>query len=110
MRSASSNPINDIVNSLLGRIPNWLGFGIIIVIGILAIIAGATSTPVSAGLIAFGVWAIGSSILAWVTGASSRPDGFNGSFGATVTNLAAWVWWVVFIGLVAVVVIALAVR
>ncbi len=106
----SSNPTSGIVNSLLGRIPNWVGFGIIIVIGVIAIIAGATSTPVSAGLIAFGIWAIGSSILAWVTGASSRPDFFNGSFGATVSNLAGWVWWVVFIGLVVVIVIALAVR
>ena len=108
--STSSNPMNGIVNSLLGRIPNWVGFGIIIVVGIIAIIAGATSTLVSAGLLAFGVWAIGSSILAWYTGARSRPDVFNGSFGATVTNVAGWVWWVVFIGLVVVIVIALAVR
>lgn len=107
---ASSNPLNDIVNSLLGRIPNWVGFGIIIVIGIIAIIAGATSTPVSAGLIAFGIWAIGSAILAWITGASSRPGGFNGSFGATVTNLPSWVWWVVFAGLVVVIIVAIAVR
>lgn len=110
MRASSSNPLNDLVNSLLGRIPNWVGFGIIIIIGIIAIVVGATNSPVTVGLIAFGIWAIGSSILAWVTGASSRPDGFNGSFGATITNLQPWVWWVVFGGLVVVIIIAIAVR
>lgn len=107
----TSNPINDVVNSLLGRIPNWVGFGIIIVIGIIALVVGATNQPAaSAGLIAFGVWAVASAILAWVTGASSRPDGFNGSFGATITNLRPWVWWVVFAGLVVVIILALVVR
>ncbi len=109
--STSSNPLNNLINSLLGRIPNWLGFGIIIVIGIIGLVAGATNQPAaSAGLIAFGVWAIGSAILAWVTGASSRPDGFSGSFGATITNLKSWVWWVVFAGLVVVIILAFVVR
>lgn len=107
----TSNPINDLVNSLLGRIPNWVGFGIIIIIGIIALVVGAVNQPAaSVGLIAFGIWAIGSAILAWATGGSSRPDGFNGSFGATITSLRPWVWWVVFAGLVVVIILAIAVR
>ncbi len=87
----SSSPA---LNKLLGMIPNWVGFGIIIVIGIAAIYFGATAP--SAGLIAFGVATIASSILAWVVGAKKSPDAFNGSFGATVSNLQIWVWFVVF--------------
>ena len=103
--NSSTSPI---ITKLLGWIPNWVGFGIIIVVGVLAIIFGAT-TP-SAGLIAFGVAAIISSILAWYTGAKSTPDVFNGSFGATVSNLQAWVWLVVFGLFVVVVIIAIAVH
>jgi hypothetical protein len=97
-----------IIRRLLDRIPNWVGFGIIIVIGIIAIIVGATRP--SAGFIAFGIAAIISSMLAWVTGSRSRPDVFNGSFGATVSNVAGWVWWVVFGMFVVVAIIAIATR
>lgn len=114
MTAQSSSPLNDafkrLMNRLLGWIPNWVGFGIIIVIGILAIIAGATAAPASAGLIAFGIAAIISAILAWATGASSRPDWVGGSFGATVGDLKGWVWLVIFVLFLIAVIIAVAVR
>ena len=97
---------DDLLKRLLGWIPNWVGFGIIIVIGVIAIVVGATTPTV--GLVAFGIAAIISAILAWVTGASSRPDVFNGSFGATLANLKGWVWWVIFGMFVVVVIIAIA--
>jgi len=91
-------------DSLLDRIPSWVGFGLIILVGILAIVFGAmTKSP---GLIAFGVAAIASAIVAWVNGARSRPDVGWISFGATVRNIDGWAWVIVFLLFVAAVVVA----
>jgi len=80
-------------DSLLDRIPNWLGIGLIVLVGILAVVFGALDgVP---GLIAFGLAATASAILAWVDGARSRPTvGFEKS-GATVRDVEAWVWLIV---------------
>lgn len=76
------------------NIPAWLGFIIIIIVGIVAIIYGAVAfAPANAGFIAFGVWAIISSVLAWATGATSAPSGTD--FGGVVTKLRWWVWLIV---------------
>jgi hypothetical protein len=91
-------------DSLLDRIPNWVGFGLIILVGILAIIFGGLER--SPGLIAFGVAAIASSILAWANGARSRPDVGWKKFGGTVKNIDGWVWVVVFLLFAAAVAIA----
>jgi hypothetical protein len=91
-------------DSLLDRIPNWVGFGLIIVVGVLAIVFGILAK--SAGLIAFGVAAIASSIIAWANGARSRPDIGWKSFGATVRNIDGWAWLIVFALFVAAVAVA----
>ena len=83
---------------LLGWIPDWVGFGLIILAGLVAIGFGAFGKPTSIGLIAFGVAAIASAILAWVNGGTSTPkiDPFGKSFGGTVDNIDGWAWLVVF--------------
>jgi hypothetical protein len=87
---------DQVVRSLLDRIPNWVGFGLIILVGVVAIIVGATLP--SAGFVAFGIAAIASSILAWANGAKSTPDvdPFGKKFGGTVKGVDGWVWLVVF--------------
>src|SRR5690242_3549907 len=92
-------------DSLLDRIPNWVGFGLIILVGVLAIIFGLAVTK-SPGLVAFGVAAIASSIIAWVNGAKSKPDVGWISFGASVRNIDGWAWVIVFLLFVAAVVVA----
>lgn len=85
-----------ILERLLGWLPAWLGFGLIVVAGIAAIVVGAI-TP-DAGLIAFGVAAIAAAGLAWWSGAKSEPriDPFGRSFGGFVSGLDDWVWLVIF--------------
>lgn len=89
---------NGILNSLLGWIPEWVGFSLIILAGILALVYGIFITP-SAGLIAFGIAAIVSALLAWVTGASSKPRIKPGdkSFGGTVEHISGGVWLIIFL-------------
>lgn len=89
---ASTLPSTD---SLLNRIPNWVGFGLIIVVGIVAIVVGALAP--SAGFIAYGVAAIASSIIAWASGARSRPNVGWKKFGGTVSGVDGWAWLVIFL-------------
>jgi hypothetical protein len=91
-------------DSILDRVPNWVGFGLIILVGVLAIVFGALAK--SPGLIAFGVAAIASSIIAWANGAKSRPNVGWISFGATVRNVDGWAWLIVFVLLAAAVAVA----
>ena len=87
-----------------GFIPNWVGFGLAIVAGIVCIAVGA-SIPY-AGLIAIGAWAIVASIIAIISGAKSTPDvnPFKKSFGATVKEIDQ-IPWLIIAGLLVVAVI-----
>lgn len=93
-RQVAADPVKALFEKLLGWLPSWLGFVLIILAGVLAIVVGAV-TP-DAGFIAFGVAAIVSSVLAWWSGATSKPVITSSSFGGVVTNVDGWVWWVVF--------------
>lgn len=99
---------NGVLKPLLGWIPNWLGFGLIILAGLLALFYGFVITP-SAGLVAFGVAAVTSALLAWTAGGTSTPRVNPGdkSFGGTVANIDGWVWLVIFGLFVAALLIAL---
>ncbi len=95
-KQATADPSQALLERILGWLPGWLGFVLIILAGVAAIVVGAT-TP-SAGFIAFGVAAIVSSGLAWWSGASSQPrvNPFEKSFGGIVSKVDGWVWLVVF--------------
>jgi hypothetical protein len=102
-----------IMRKLFGWLPNWVGFGLIIIAGIVAIVVGATQpSAASAGFIAFGVVAIIASILAFIAGARSTPNinPFKKSFGASVEEVAGWAWIIIFVLFVIAALIAIFVR
>lgn len=86
-----------VFGSILGWVPNWVGFGLIILAGIVAFIYGVAITP-SAGLVAFGLAAVISAIVAWVVGGRSSPriNPIGKSFGGTLDHIDGWAWLVVF--------------
>lgn len=95
-QQVSSDPAKAMLERLLGWLPGWLGFVLIILAGVAAIIVGAIQSSI--GFVAFGVAAIASSGLAWWSGAKSEPraNPFDRSFGGIVSNVDGWVWLVVF--------------
>jgi hypothetical protein len=95
------------VAQVKARIPNWVGFGLIILAGVVCIIVGAAQGP--GALIPFGIAAIASAILAWWSGAKSTPDvnPFKKSWGGTVKEVDGPVWGVVFVLFLVAVIIAL---
>lgn len=97
-QQVSSDPAKAMLERLLGWLPGWLGFVLIILAGIAAIVVGIIGTNVKAGFIAFGIAAIASSGLAWWSGAKSEPraNPFDRSFGGIVSQVDGWVWLVVF--------------
>jgi hypothetical protein len=90
----------------MGFLPNWVGFGVAIIAGIVCIAVGASISY--AGLIAIGAWMIIASIIAFVSGAKASPEvnPFKKSFGATVKEIDQVPWIIIAILLVAAVVIA----
>lgn len=90
-----SQGTNSEIERLLGWLPAWLGFMFIIAAGVLAIIFGSVSGSV--GLIAIGVWAIASSVIAWAAGAKSSPraNPFKMSFGGVVKEIPQIPWLII---------------
>jgi hypothetical protein len=108
----STSPLNSIWERLLGWLPAWLGFVLIIVAGIAVAVLGIVTNTKPIAFVAFGVAAIASALLAWWSGLRSEPTGdpTKRSFGGVISRVEGWVWWVVF-GLIAVVaIIAIAVQ
>jgi drug/metabolite transporter (DMT)-like permease len=85
--------------------PYWLGFVIIIVIGIILLIAGAVQKPVELRYIAWGVFAIVSAVVSWISGATSEPKFTSkDTFGAVVREIKTWAWIVIMVMFVALVI------
>lgn len=80
--------------------PSWLGFIIGIAVGVVLIVGGAVMHPFSVRLLAWGVWAVASCILAWIAGATAQPA-YTGTafgrptFGARVSAVPLWAWLIV---------------
>jgi hypothetical protein len=94
--SAASDPGKALLERMLGWLPAWLGFALIGLAGVLAIVFGIMQS--SPGLIAFGVAAIISAGIAWWAGGRGEPsvNPFDKSFGAVISRLDGWQWLVVF--------------
>ena len=107
-QNAASDPSKALLERLLGWLPAWLGFVLIIAAGVAAIVVGAIQS--NAGFIAFGVAAILSAALAWWQGGRSEPRGnpFDQSFGGVVSKIDGWAWLVVFGLFVVALIIAIA--
>lgn len=99
-----SQGTNPALERLLGWLPAWLGFALIIAAGVLAIVFGILNSSV--GLIAIGVWAVVSAIIAWAAGAKSSPrvNPFKRSFGGVVKEIPQ-IPWLIIAGLLVVAVV-----
>lgn len=99
-----SQGTNPALERLLGWLPAWLGFAMIIAAGVLAIVFGSLNASV--GLIAIGAWALVSAVIAWAAGAKSSPraNPFKRSFGGVVTRVPQ-IPWLIIAGLLVVAVI-----
>jgi hypothetical protein len=96
--NTTNSQASTILERLLGWLPGWLGFVLIVLAGLAAIVVGIATATKTAGFVAFGVAAIASAGLAWWSGARSEPrvNPFDQSFGGVVSRLDGWVWLVVF--------------
>jgi len=92
----ASDPGKALFERLLGWLPAWLGFALIALVGIVAIVIGIMGS--SPGLVAFGVAAIASAAIAWWAGGRGEPRGnpVDKSFGAVISRLDGWAWLVIF--------------
>lgn len=105
--SGTSTSTSGLFKSLLGWLPGWLGFVLILLAGAVCVVFGLLLTP-SPGAVAFGVAFIAIGILSWASGGGATPYARPGdpSFGASLDHLRPWVW-AVNVGLI---VAAIAVR
>jgi hypothetical protein len=94
----ASNPVNSIWERILGWLPAWLGFVLVIGAGVVLIVAGIIGNTERPGFIAFGIAAIASAVIAWWSGAKAEPrvNPFEGSFGAVVSRIEQVPWLIIF--------------
>ena len=96
---------------VLSWIPGWLGFLLLIIVGIVMVIIGIVASPPAAklGFIDFGLCAVVVGGFSWIAGATSEIKGRVGKVGVKVkiTDLPWWAWLVNVIVIVAAIVIFL---
>ena len=96
--------------SLLDRIPSWVAFLGLILIGIVMVIIGIfLSKTAQLGFIDFGSAVIVIGIVSWIGGATGKIKGRVGTIGlkVSITNLPWWGWLVNILVLAAAIVIYL---
>ena len=77
-----------------------IGFIVALVIGGALCVVGATHHPFSVRLFVWGIWAIVSTALAWIASATAQPaytgDAFDQpTFGAEVSRVPDWAWYII---------------
>lgn len=97
-----------IAQNIASKIPVWIGFLALIIIGVVMVIVGAILSPVSAkvGFITSGLCVLLVGAFSWIVGGTSKIKGRVGRVGVKVniTDIPWWAW-LVDIGLVAIAVI-----
>ena len=91
--STSSTSSSGLFNTILGWLPVWPGFVLILLAGAACVVSGLLLSP-GAGVLAFGVAFIAIAVLSWACGAGSTPSVSPGdrSFGGDFDHLRPWVW------------------
>ena len=91
------------LDKLLSWLPGWLGFLLLIIVGLLMLIHGAAdplgiglSHTSTVGFIIFGAVAILLGAFSWIAGGTSTPKGKAGKVGIEVafSDLPWWAWLV----------------
>ena len=87
--STSSTSSSGSFNTILGWLPVWPGFVLILLAGAACVVSGLLLSP-GAGVLAFGVAFIAIAVLSWACGAGSTPSASPGdrSFWGTSTTYA----------------------
>ncbi len=94
--AAATSAVRNQVGRLFGWIPNWVGFVLIMAVGVVLLAFGAAK--MDAGFIAWGIAAIAAAVLAWLDGARSKPKVSLSpkTFGGVVANVDDWAWLIIF--------------
>lgn len=87
---------------LKDKVPAWLGFGLMLVASLVAIVGGAVTREYKA--IPIGAAGVIGTIIAWVTGATSEASADDDTLGGKAKNIKD-VWWWVILGVVVVAVV-----
>ncbi len=92
--------MNDFFSKLLAKIPAWLGFLLMIIIGVVMLINGLANpsldNPNQVGFIVFGICSVVIGVFSWIVGGTSEITGRTGKVGYQValTDLPWWGWLV----------------
>lgn len=86
------------LKKVLSWIPGWLGFLLLILVGLAMTINGAANPNLDSvnrfGFILFGLCAVAIGCLSWIAGGTSKIKGREGKVGVkvAVTDMPWWAW------------------
>lgn len=89
---ATATAIRTQLGHLFEWVPNWVGFVLIMAVGVVLLAFGAAR--LDAGFIAWGVAVLAAAVIAWWDGARSKPKVTLSpkTFGGVVANVDMWAW------------------
>ena len=95
MATTTTSAVRNQVGHLFEWLPNWVGFVVIMAVGVILLAYGAAGPD--AGFIAWGVAVLVAAGLAWWDGARSKPKVSISprTFGGVVANVDQWAWLVI---------------
>lgn len=102
--------------TFLSWIPGWLGFLLLILVGLAMVINGIANPGLDAtnqlGFIDFGICAVVVGAVSWIAGGTSQIKGREGNVGVRVAvqNVPWWVWLVDVLAVVVAIVIFVILR
>ncbi len=85
---------------LLSWIPGWLGFLLLILVGLAMTLNGAANSNLDSvnrlGFLVFGICAILIGVFSWIAGGTSKVKGREGTVGVKVaaSDMPWWAWLV----------------
>lgn len=85
-------------STFLSWIPGWLGFLLLILVGVAMVINGIANPNLDAtnqlGFIDFGICAVVVGVVSWIAGGTSQIKGREGQVGVRVAvgNVPWWTW------------------
>ena len=94
-----------VVGAFGKQMNKWLGFVMVLAVGILLIVMSAISQDFR--FLPLGAWAIVSDILAVIGNATAEAQADDDTLGAAVKNLPGWAWVTIAVLLVAAIVVGL---
>ena len=96
-----------VIGAVARKLPNWLGFLFMLLASALIIVVGFATQAYR--FLPLGFACLIGTVIAWIAGASFKPEGEDDTLGGTAEYIPWWAWLIIAVLIVVAIIIGLAV-